>query len=298
MRSLFACITMILAIPVFCSEQDVDRVRKLLASENYTVTWAAARLFDFGAELEIGNGSGHGQTLSWLRFRPEQGQVNVLSVQFDWGLRPYQSKWPPDRAPVTVKHARMKKAAYAALLHHLAVVDSATLKRTGRHSSSSSHSLWVFARLTANKETLINLDWAGYAGNPAELQNAKPNAAVTLAWEAVKGLDFREHTLTAEERGWASAKFACDWKKHKESGQHWFMRENSIITIGVVGDATALPTLGGILHGDPKDRCVYHAINAITRLTKTDVRDRPVEEMDVEKTRQKVLDLLRKGHRR
>lgn len=65
------------------------------------------------------------------------------------------------------------------------------------------------------------------------------------------------------------------------------------MTIGVVGDPTALPTLGDILGGDPKDSCVYHAINAVTRLMKKDVREKPVEEMDVEKTHRKVLDLLR-----
>ena len=40
-------------------------------------------------------------------------------------------------------------------------------------------------------------------------------------------------------------------------------------------------------------RCIYYAINAVTRLTKTDVREKPVEEMDIEKTRFKVLELLK-----
>jgi hypothetical protein len=122
---------------------------------------------------------------------------------------------------------------------------------------------------------------------------AKPKAAVVLAREALKGLDLEEHTLTEEERGWASAKFARDWKKFKDLDFHWWVRERYIITIGVVGDAAALPALRDILGGDPKDHCVYYAINAITRLTKTDVRDKPVEEMNIEKTRRKVLELLR-----
>jgi hypothetical protein len=33
----------------------------------------------------------------------------------------------------------------------------------------------------------------------------------------------------------------------------------------------------------------------VTRLTKKDVRDKPVEEMDIEKTRRKILDLLGDG---
>jgi hypothetical protein len=188
----------------------------------------------------------------------------------------------------------MKPDAYAALLRDLAVVDAAELKPIERNFlSRSSYDFWVYARLTAKKKTLIDLDWAGYHGSSTEVEYAKPRAAVNLTREAIKGLDFKEHTLTEVERGWASAKFARDWKRFKDSKFHWWVRERYIMTIGVIGDPTALPTLREILGGDPKDRCVYHAINAVTRLTKKDVRDNPVEEMDVEKTRRKVLDLLR-----
>ena len=44
---------------------------------------------------------------------------------------------------------------------------------------------------------------------------------------------------------------------------------------------------------DPKKRPAYYAINAITRILKKDVREKPVEEMDIEKTRKKVLELLK-----
>jgi hypothetical protein len=62
--------------------------------------------------------------------------------------------------------------------------------------------------------------------------------------------------------------------------------------IGVAGNASALPILRDALGGDPKNRCVYYAINAVTRLTGKDVRTQPTEEMDVEVTRRKVLQLL------
>ena len=130
----------------------------------------------------------------------------------------------------------------------------------------------------------------------AEIDFAKPQAAVALAHTAVETLKFREHALTEEERKWASVKFVRDWKKIKDEESHWWVRERYIVTIGVVGDASVLSTLRDVLQGDPKDRCVYHAINAVTRLTKKDVREKPVEEMDVEKTRQRVLDML--GERR
>jgi hypothetical protein len=187
----------------------------------------------------------------------------------------------------------MKPGAYAALLRDLALVAAAELHPVERNSmSGSSRDFWVSARLTANKTALVDLDWAGYWGSMDEVNFAKPQAAVMLAREAVKGLDFKDHTLTGEERGWASAKFARDWKKMKHSDFHWWVRERYIMMIGVVGNALALSALRDALQGDPKDRCVYYAINAITRLTKKDVRDKPVEEMNVEKTRRRVLEIL------
>jgi NADPH-dependent ferric siderophore reductase len=89
---------------------------------------------------------------------------------------------------------------------------------------------------------------------------------------------------------------------------HSWVRERYTMAIGVIGDESALPALRDILerapaerhkHDSPdidmsnsQDRKVYYAINAITRLTKKDVRPKPVEEMDVEATRRKVLELL------
>jgi hypothetical protein len=134
------------------------------------------------------------------------------------------------------------------------------------------------------------------------LNYARPQAATILAREAIKGLDFKDHALTEADRAWASAKFGRDWKTIKDADFHWWVRERYIVTIGIVGDATALPTLRDILAAEPPkeksqrasdDRIVYHAINAVTRLTKKDVRDKPVEEMDLEKSRRAVLELLR-----
>jgi hypothetical protein len=296
MRTLFGCLALVIAGPALGADPDSDRVPRQFVSDDYTVTWSAARAFDPDAALEIGHGSGHGFTLGWLRFQPGKDGVDVLSIRLVGDRKPYESKWPPDRAPVTVKHARMKPDAYAALLSDLAVVDSAKLEPVKKNSfSSSSNDFWVYARLTGNKKMLLDLNWAGYDGSLHAVDLAKPRAAVALAQEAIEGLDFKEHELTKKERGWASEKFARDWSKFKDLESHWWVRERYVITIGVVGDAAALPTLREVLGGDPKDHCVYYAVNAVTRLTRKDVRDAPVEEMDVEKTRRKVLDLLREG---
>jgi hypothetical protein len=276
------------------SDELRDRAKKQLQSDNYTVTYGATPVFDADATLEIGDGSGHGFTLGWMRFKPTQGGVEVLTIDLAEGRMPYKSKWPPDLAPITIKCAKMKPDAYAGLLRDLATVDSAKLQRNpAALSGSSSRNFWVQARLTAKDKNLMDMNWAGYDGFPAELQFAKPNAAVTVAREAVERLDFKEHSLTQEERAWASAKFVGHWKKFKGMDSYWWVNERSIIVIGVAGDKTALPTLREILGGSPKDLCVYYGINAVTRITNKDVRDRPLEEMDVEKTRRKVLELLR-----
>lgn len=302
MRVFSASIALAVMYSVNGAEPDSARAMKQFQSENYTVSWGHAPVFDSQAVLEIGDGNGHGGTLGWLRFQPGQDGVDVLSVRFDEGRHPYRSKWPPDRAPVTVRRARLKAEDYTALLRDLAVVDSAKLKPVERNGFTiSTNDFWVYARLATNKKTLLELNWAGYEGSGDETEYARPRAAVSLAREAVKGLAFKDHTLTDGERAWASAKFARDWKKFEGLEFHWWVRERYIETIGVVGDNAALPVLREILASEPPrekpraasdGRCIYHAINAVTRLTKKDVRDKPVEEMDIEKTRRKVLDLL------
>ena len=291
MRLLFACMTLVLVSSAF--SVDEERVKKQFKSDNYKVTWGPVATYDSNATLEIGDGNGHGFILGWMRFLPGNDGVDVLSVRLNEDRLPYKSKWPPDRAPVTIKRARMTPNAYRELLDDLAVVNAAKLKPVRRNSaSSSSFDFWVYARLTAKEKTLLDLNWAGYDGSRAEIEYAKPRAAVRVATDAVKGLDFKEHSLTDAERTWASTKFARDWKEFEDLDFHWWVRERYIITIGVVGDATALPTLLNILDGDPKDRCVYYAINAVTRLTKQDLWVKPVEEMDVARIRRKILDAI------
>ncbi|MBI3097237.1 MAG: hypothetical protein HYY93_03175 [Planctomycetes bacterium] len=293
MRPLLVCFALALLPSAALATPDDERVKELLQSEDYTVTWGSPPTYDAGAELEIGDGSGHGGTLGWRRFRPGADGVEVLHLQFDEGWKPYKSKWPPDEAPLVIKRARMKTGAYEALLRQLAVVAAAGLERVFKGSiTGSSSDFWVQVRLAEKEKSLLDLEWAGYRGSSNQLKYARPQAAVTLAREAVKDLEFKEGPLTDEERGWLSAKFLRDWAKFKDLEFHWWVRERYIVTIGAVGDKSVLKTLREILGGDPKDRCVYHAINAITRLTGKDVREKPVEEMDVEKTRESVLRML------
>jgi hypothetical protein len=293
-------------------DEDGKQVREHFKSDNYTVEWGDVRTLDAGEELEIGYGSGHGFTLGWLRFQPQQDSVDVLSIELiRRRLKPYQSKWPPDQVPVVIKRAEMKRESYIALLRDLALVNAAELHPVRRHSGLfSTNDFWVYVRLVAGKKTCLDLEWAGYWCDRKEADFAKPQAAVTLAREAVEMLEFKDYTLNKEDREWASAKFNRDWMLFKNAEFHWWVRERYIMMIGVAGEKSALSTLRGILprdpgeespmstilgilSRDPRDRSVYYAINAITRITKIDVRDKPVEEMDLEITRGKVLDMLR-----
>jgi hypothetical protein len=214
-----------------------------------------------------------------------------------------------------MKRARMNREDYARLLRDLAVIDSARLTPLNADWAWSSNDFWVYSRVTGNGEVLQGLNWAGYQSGREEANYAKPAAAVALAREATETLEFEDYMPNDEDRRWASAKFTRDMKKFRdvENGKemelsHWWVRERYTQVVGVIGDETALPALREILVRAPaerhkydspeidmsqsEDRKVYHAINAITRLTKKDVRPKPVEEMDVEATHRKVLELL------
>ena len=108
MRTISVCFAIASASFAVSAEPDVDRVKEQFKSASYTVTWGIASKYEQDAVLEIGDGNGHGGTLGWVRFQPTKDRVEVLSVQLDEGWEPYESKWPPDRAPVAVKRARMK----------------------------------------------------------------------------------------------------------------------------------------------------------------------------------------------
>jgi hypothetical protein len=275
MRVLAACFALVVTCTVKGAEPDNERVKNLLKSEYYTVTWGKVSAFEAEAELESGYGIGHGGNLEWLRFLPGKDGVDVLSIRFD-GKKPYKSKWPPDRAPVTVKSTRMKADAYTALMRDLSLVGAAELKPVERKAYYSTGDFWVQARLFTNKKSSLDLNWVGYKNSRDELNFAKPWAAVLLAQEAIKDLDFKNHPLTTAERTWASAKFARDWKAFLSGEDYWWVRERYIETIGTVGDESAFPVLREILAADPPKgepredsdgQCVYLAINAVTRLT-------------------------------
>jgi hypothetical protein len=69
--------------------------------------------------------------------------------------------------------------------------------------------------------------------------------------------------------------------------------------IGYIGDNTAIPELEGIMdqfaspdRPEHEKRNSYYAINALTRLIGEDVRDKPVEQMDLNTSRTNIHKLL------
>ena len=190
MLVLLSSMQVALAASAFGASPATSRVQEHFKSDAYTVTWREAQTIDSAAELDIGDGSGHGFTLDWLRFRPCKCNVEVLSVKLRVGGSPWQSKWPPDRATVAVTHAQMKPDADAAIA--CASWPLWTRQNSAVQQDSmtgSSEDFWVYARLTAKKRALVNLNWAGYRNSYDEIKFAKPQAAVAVAREAVTRLD-------------------------------------------------------------------------------------------------------------
>lgn len=321
MRSLLLILlTLTLAIPCFAAPSATDRIRKYVRPmspiDHYDVKPGHPVAYNNAARLEVCSGGGHGFGLDWLLFEPKSDTVRVLSIKFNENCKHYYSKWPPDTPVVETRCGSMKPADYAALLKNIAEVEAVTITAVKMRENplrplpvggwGSSADFWSYVLLQDKGKTLLDSDYAGYEGSHGQLAYAKPSAEVDITEEAISKLDLKEHQLTDAERAWASAKFIRDLPKFQNGG-HWWVIERYIMLIGLIGDRSVLPKLREILslydphersdiHLDTKrivdNRCVYYAINAITRLLKKDVRGHPVENMDIEKTREQVLKLF------
>lgn len=293
MRSLLSVVLCLSGAVAAWSQSDFS-IKKKFIGKDYTVTWGKVHRLPAQAKVVIGYGSGHGGTLGWVRFHPTRDGIELLVIEYDKGWQPYDSKWSPDIAPITVKHGLMSKSAYATLLHQISVINSARLSPTPRNSASwSSADFWVAADISLEDQSLVDLNWAGYASSFDEIDYVKPHTIVGIARKAIAKVNLTDYSLTTADRRWASGKFVNDWKSFSEREFYWWVGERLLIMIGALGDRSVIPTLLEVIQRNitdgPSDRKIYYAINAVTRLTGRDVRPRPVEEMDLELTRQKVL---------
>lgn len=287
-----------LAAGLTAHAQSDKSIREEFVSKEYSVSWEKARKFPTDAEVNIGFGSGHGGTLAWVWFRPSGTIVEVLSVELDEGWNPYKSKWQPDVVPVSVKRGILEPGKYIALLRQLAIVDSARLTLIPQNTArSTSADFWVAADIAKDGRKLMSLDWAGYPTSFDEVEYTKPRIAVALAKKALSKIALAEHTLNPAERTLVSSRFVANWKKYKDRTFYWWVRERAIMITGVAGDKSSLSTLtdiiSGSIKGDPADRLIYYGINAVTRITGKDVRPKPVEEMDLELTKHRVLEMIK-----
>lgn len=286
-------------IALLCCSQAPDDVTDLLKSRAYSVTWNNPDIPDPQMTLEIGTGNGHGGTLHWLRFRPEQIHVEVLAISYDERGEQYRSKWPPDRVPLKVQRGLITKDAYSTLLTKIGWLKAAKLEpKKSKSSSFSSADFWVSVYGVWKTVPILDYDWASYDGSGEEPHFAVPRAIAGLAAKSVKSANAKEYEFTAADRAWASARFNRDWPKFEKSKTHWWVKYRYLSLIGVLGNEDVFPTLRKQLNAfDPQKsetaRTTYYTINAATRLTKTDVRTKPVEEMDLQENAAKVFELLR-----
>lgn len=283
-----------------------DRLKHELKSKEYVAVIPAAAKLPVDSTLEIGSGSGHGFTMEWLRFVPTKDMVNVLRVQYDEGFKQYRTKWPPDITPVFIQKASMTTSQYADLIKDIAMVSAVKLRPIEKDflngsitSTWSSDSFLASAKVFSQQKMVVDLNFAGYRSSSEEINYAKPETAMKLATEAVARLPFKADKLNDEDRAWASAKFIRDWKQMKASDDYWWVKERYLVTIGVAGNSAVIPCVREILLSQPilnargsNDRIVYYAINALTRLSKKDVRTHPVEQMDIRKNRDLVIQSL------
>jgi len=294
MRCLTAFLLLLWMLPISAADDDAQ-VKERFKSKNYTVTWGEVRDLPSTCELEFGNGAGHGFYLSWLHFKPVKDRVEILSILLKEDKKPILTKWPPDNSTVEVKRASMKLDEYAKILRAIAVAQSASLTKAPDATGFRTSNAWLFTRVVDKDKAHIDWNWAGYTGESEEHNYAKPGTALLRVNDAYTKLGAKDSKLSDSERGWASAKLARDWKGIQGS-DFWWVRERYIDLIGHVGDKSALPTLKEVLKGKSLDhsdgRCIYNAVNAVTRLTGIDLRDKPVESMDLEKVRTKVLESL------
>lgn len=262
----------------------------------YRVEWSEPAPIDAGRELLRSWGSGHGFILVWQVFRPKEDGVEILSFEYRGGRKSYDTKWAPDEAPVFLQKATLPKDDYEALLRIVGVIRAASLVEVNSNRGwGSSGNFYVFVRIPEAKDGWYQEEYAGYSGSLNERTYSKPRAMETLLNEALKPLTWTKAELTAADRGWVSRKFADDWGRINGRQFYWWVMENALKLVGCAGDASSLPLLAEIIRdGDPKDRKTYYAINAATRLSGIDVREKPVEQMDVEATRAKLLPLLEK----
>ena len=117
-----------------------------------------------------------------MRFRPRQDAVEILSIELSRGWREYELRRPLDNDSVSVKHARMGRDTYSALLADLAVVGSAELKPIKRNVATHEHGRRLVLRTRGIKTRRRSSTWSGPAisGSLGEAEYAQPQAAVRL----------------------------------------------------------------------------------------------------------------------
>lgn len=247
--------------------------------------------------LEAGTGSGHGSTLSWYRFRPGGESVEVVQVGYSGSRTPYETPWPPDEAPVTARAGTMSLQDYALLLRVLQVLAAAEIvEKSSRSYSFSTADFYSQFSVSGPDRILHQDEYAGYRSSSDAPHYARVRAATDLIEDALKAVVLAELPADRIDRVWVTDRFLRDWDRlSRNKSSCWWVQERLLVIVGRLGDGRSLPRLAAIIRdGDAKDRKVYYAINAATRLLGRDVRTHPPEEMKIDANCDRLLPLLEK----
>ena len=271
-----------------------NRASTLLTDPLLTAEWTAPPPWNPKASLVVMTGSGHGGTLTLYRITPAgTGGCVILRIAFNEGRQSYSTRYPPAQVPVTVQTAALSADTFAAYTSFVSRVEAATL--TALHSDQWTHSSSDFCALVsveADGKALFKEAFVGYPSSQ-RLPFAKALTLSRGTTELLQGAEFADHTLTESERSWASS-FITGW--HYPDGHDWWVRERLLMMSGVVGDTSCLPMLQKTIESTSdqasESRQVYRAINAIANLTGKDVREKPLEDMDLEANRVRTLKML------
>ena len=275
-----------------------EGVEGFLDYYQFNIEWGQPKTLDTNGRLELIFASTDGPDLSVTRFQPGENEVDILTVAVNLKDIEHRPKWPDDRAPVEAKRGSMKLDTYQQLLRDIAQIESAKLTLKGKPLGSPDyHEDWFQVEFFTERKPSISMFWFGVGDFDRTGNRTKSLGANILGYRAIKDLPCSEAQLTDEDRAWASKMFARQWRRvDKWSLREEMLEEALIVLIGAVGDNQALSKLGRIIRHDDEPKLVYHAINAVTRITGKDLRTKPVEEMDLEANKEQILDLI-KQHR-
>ena len=272
-----------------------EGVEGFLDYYQFNIEWGQPKTLSAAGRLELISASTYGPNISVTRFQPRENEVEVFKVSVSLKDISHQSKWPDDIAPVEAKRGLMKPNDYKKLLHDIARIESAKLTLKDKpFGSPGYYEEWIQVEFFTERKPSISMFWFGDGNFDGTGRRTKTLGANLVCGRAIENVEFSDAELTDNDRAWASKMFTRQWRRvDMWSSREEKFEEALIVLIGAIGDNEALSKLGRVIRHYDEPKLVYHAINAVTRITGKDLRTKPVEEMDLEANKEQILDLIK-----